>query len=1715
MILSPGVEVLHTVKSPVINPVDHFERSIDLKRRLAVAQPPKGFGADYLIFRFLPREHKLREWCVELIAHKYFDRFIIAAIVANSIILGLSDFSVVDTELNPASSGKTYINGKLIDAYSLQNHIVEFSELPFTIIFTGECVLKIIAMGIYGKGSYGQDMWNVLDFFVVVSSLVASLPGMPNVSAIRTIRVLRPLRSLSVIPGMRRLIAALLKALPALGNVVILQIFVFFIFGILGIQLFGGSMNRRCRLTTFPVKLPLNEMNETIWPIPQGYLDQVTANEENYLCIDAPLLDYEDSVGHYTKETSPWSTAQPCFWPVDEQDEFLCAATGQAGNHACKIGKFCGSDWDAFGNPRFSNRKAMDYALYRPSLDWGLTTFDNIGRAFFTIFQSITQEGWTAIMYMVMDSSQPTIGAIFFVGLIIFASFFVMNLTLAVISEEFNLDQKPGKTSTQKREEERRAKLDRDNAERLAKEHWLNAVVSHKLFAGFIMAVILANTAVLALDHYPMPTEMDEDLEIVNFALSCVFVLEMVMKLFGLGLRQYSRDRFNLFDAFIVTMGILETVASPPSFMSNNPPKKGAVSALRSFRLFRVFKLARDWKSLRELLEMIFRAVASITNFGVLLFLFIYIYALIGVQFFGNTMRFDNEGYSTPFNLDEFWDGTVPRNNFDTLLWAAVTVFQIITGENWNGIMYFAILGNGMLSCIYFISLVILGDFVLMNLFLALLLDNFGDNDEEQERQKQEETKRLAEKMSVMSMSSRVTPISSESEQILTSRGSFLMLSTTHAIGARRQSIMEVDEDEDEEDVRAVNLEKFADEITPSVPLAKTIYIEPTSRLSSLSGSTDLAPIGSFRRASLRDMLTTTTRSSLAASSRTSIVSDIMPDRDQEVSGEVEDRDETVNQAVEASSGKSLFLFADTSKVRRVACYLSTHRYFDSTVFGLIVLSSIALAVDNPLANPESALATFLKGLDKALAIIFAIEMVIKIVAMGLVMHKGAYLRNGWNIIDGVIVVSSLIMLVAESSGKGANLKSLRSLRGLRTFRPLRMISRRPGLKLVVNALFEAIPEVINVLFVCMLFFLIFSIVAVNYLKGTFNACSGDVFDALSEAQLSFLVTPKAWKVSSDLERSWFHGTDCQATFPLTIGADLTSEYVCKCWGANWEKVLPQNFDNVGSAMLTFFEISTTEGWADVMMAAIDSNGIGMQPIRDNNMIWALFFVLFIMVGSFFVVNLFVGVIIDNFNRMKAALGGDFMLTPEQKKWIEAQKAASRVGPVRILKPPKEYFRRHLFNLVTMQRFEWFIMICIIVNTVLMAAQYFGESTIQGYVINILNEIFAVVFTLEAVMKLTAFGWEYFEDRWNQFDFFVVLGTLLSVVVESLTGASVRSLAMLVRVFRVTRILRLVKASKSIRQILLTLYIALPGLSNITSILFLMLFIYATMGVQIFAKVALTDNIDEHANFQDFGRGFLFLLRAATGEAWNSCMHDLASYSPGCVDDPPYDPNMCGFHDFEGCIPLNGCGNPIAYGFFCTFTLLVTYVMLNLTIAVILEGFSLSHEDEEPLFEPELLDEFQTKWADIDPKATGFVKVDKLLLLINLLKPPLGKFGMPFDMAHFFKYMCLLEVPLYDGEFVYFRDVLLAMTREMVKVNSDSDMPDQDSSIIGVVGAKRRIEFFAHQYFGARRIQRRVAEWLYTKRQLERRYMEEYKTKIKKPSGRPKRQRDARVFTVG
>ena len=189
------------------------------------------------------------------------------------------------------------------------------------------------------------------------------------------LRVLRPLKSINAFPKMRRLIGALLSSLPNLGNAVFFMLFIFLLFGIFGVQQFGGAVYQRCRFTDLPL---------------------------------------EDGT-----------------WPIDEEIAFVCSKDG-SGNFECPEGRYCRSPLDA------GLGLEIDDLQNDELIDYGITVFDNLGIGLITVFQMITLEGWTKIMYNLMDSNISWMAVIFCVFLVLIGSFFLLNVVLAVLAEALN-----------------------------------------------------------------------------------------------------------------------------------------------------------------------------------------------------------------------------------------------------------------------------------------------------------------------------------------------------------------------------------------------------------------------------------------------------------------------------------------------------------------------------------------------------------------------------------------------------------------------------------------------------------------------------------------------------------------------------------------------------------------------------------------------------------------------------------------------------------------------------------------------------------------------------------------------------------------------------------------------------------------------------------------------------------------------------------------------------------------------------------------------------------------------------------------------------------------------------------------------------------------------------------------------------------------------------
>jgi len=558
-------------------------------------------------------------------------------------------------------------------------------------------------MGFFiGKGAYLKDAWNWLDFIVVVSSLLEQY--ISNVSGLRTFRLFRPLRSLNNVKSMQILVETLFRSMMSLGGIMGLAIFFFTIFSILGIAQWKGLTHFRCRLTEFP---------------------------ENG------------------------------DWLPNLKDHKLC----QPGVRDCPAGTWCGSLVER--NHTFGDLYAVD-DLYRDStileLNYGVTNFDNLGYAFITIFQCITMEGWTSVMYIYQDVANQAFVTLYFMSCVVICSFFLLNLTIAVMLMQYDeLEQKNSNSvhKNQLRGLGRDADLPLPLVELIVKQSNLQigkkakkklielakkehtfcqkllateyvtqyeqksfysnriprfffAVAKSNIFGIIVMVCIILNTLVLSMDRYPEgDPEEKEILAVCNFCFNVVFSLEVLVKLIGLGLKTYVKNIENIFDFFVVSMSWVE--------MSLGSEGGSSLGALRAVRLFRVFKLFKSG-DLRTLMDSIVFSISTIGPYTVLLLLFLYVFSLMGMQFFAGQFRFRDHGIGPP----DMENGEVPRANFDTLYSALLTTFACFIGDNWTLAMYNASRsGSGAIACVFFVVVIAFGNIVMLNLFLAILLGNF------------------------------------------------------------------------------------------------------------------------------------------------------------------------------------------------------------------------------------------------------------------------------------------------------------------------------------------------------------------------------------------------------------------------------------------------------------------------------------------------------------------------------------------------------------------------------------------------------------------------------------------------------------------------------------------------------------------------------------------------------------------------------------------------------------------------------------------------------------------------------------------------------------------------------------------------------------------------------------------------------------------------------
>eukprot|EP00117_Sycon_ciliatum_P046107 scpid9228/ scgid2998/ Sodium channel protein 60E; Drosophila ion channel 60; Drosophila sodium channel 1; Protein smell-impaired 60E; Sodium channel 2 len=669
-----------------------------------------------------------------------------------------------------------------------------------------------------------------------------------------------------------------------------------------------------------------------------------------------------------------------------------------------------------------------------------------------------------------------------------------------------------------------------------------------------------------------------------------------------------------------------------------------------------------------------------------------------------------------------------------------------------------------------------------------------------------------------------------------------------------------------------------------------------------------------------------------------------------------------------------------------------SHSYFDNIILVLVIFSSISLAFEDSTVEKDSPRDNILQTLNIVFTALFTAELLVKNVGLG----PRTYFSSPWNWLDAIIVLVSLASLDYTGDNSNESLSALRALRTLRCLRPLRTISRWNGMKAVVNALLKSIPGISNVLLVCFIIWLIFSILGVQFFGGLFYKCMVD-----GERVSHTIVANKNECISLYNEEAWVNS--------------------------------PQNFDNVFNAALSLFQVATFEGWIELMADAVDATGLNQQPIYDNNFAANLYFVVFIIIGSFFVLNLFIGVIIDSFARIKRENENQptfsKFLTPSQQAWIKTWKKMADRKPIKTAKPPKGRVRRFFYKILDDPRFEVALMLTILANGVLIATEHHNQSKTWTEVQFYLNLTLTTFYILEATVKIYTWRKAYFQSGWNLFDLLIIMlgiaGNRLVLELYSQNFGLNPSFLRMARLVRIVRVLRLVRRMQGLRRLLFTLMYSLPALINVGALLILTIYIYSILGMSVFGHVKRTGVLSDQINFEDFPHAFLVLFRVATAAGWNEVLYGLMVQPPFC--DPSY----------KG-LPNGNCGRPIVGPLYLGSFVMISYlIVVNMYIAIVLENFA---ETEEVGLGDSDLETFYEAWTKFDPAATQFIPFYDIQRLIRAIPRPLG---IP---AADLKTIAALDIPLFkddenDMMVAHCLDVMDALVRRVL-TKALGDMED-------------------------------------------------------------------------
>uniref|UniRef100_A0A0A1WI30 Sodium leak channel non-selective protein n=1 Tax=Zeugodacus cucurbitae TaxID=28588 RepID=A0A0A1WI30_ZEUCU len=1458
---------------------------------------------------------------------------------------------------------------KTFERHPPLQYITFASDTAVTLLFTAEMIAKMHIRGVlHGEVPYLKDHWCQFDasmvFFLWISIILQIFEVIEIVPKYSYISILRAPRPLIMIRFLRvflkfsmpksRINQIFKRSSQQIYNVTLFFLFFMSLYGLLGVQFFGELKNH-C----------------------------VMNNSE------------------YDDQGRPKLTINSLAIP-----DTFCSMDPDSG-YQCSPGMIC---------------MKMDFLS---SYVIGFNGFEDFATSIFTVYQAASQEGWVFIMYRAIDSLPAWRAAFYFSTMIFFLAWLVKNVFIAVITETFNeirvqFQQMWGARGHIQKTAASQILSGNDSGWRLVtiddNKHGglapetCHAILRSPYFRMLVMTVILANGIVMAtmtFKHDGRPRNVFyEKYYYIEMAFTFFLDLETLFKIYCLGWRGYYKHSIHKFE-LLLALGT--TIHIVPMFY---------LSGFTYFQVLRVVRLIKASPMLEGFVYKIFGPGKKLGSLIIFTMCLLIISSSISMQLFCFLCDF---------------------TKFESFPEAFMSMFQILTQEAWVEVMDETMVRTSKtltpLVAVYFILYHLFVTLIVLSLFVAVILDNL-ELDEDIKKLKQlkfrEQSAEIKETLPFRLRIFEKFPDSPQMTILHRIPNDFTLPKVRESFMKHFVIELETDDPSIVENCKRPMSECWESNVvfrkqkpvrimnkTPKVrsagsSLRKLAITHIINRLSSdsnnqrlmLGDSAMLPVVGG--KGGLKSQGTIThskpwrvdQKKFGSRSIRRSVRSGSIKLK-QTYEHLMENGD--IAAAPRANSGRArphdldikllqakrqqaemrrnqreedlrenhpffdtpLFLVPRESRFRKICQkivhgrydarlkdpltgkerkvqYKSMHNflglvtYLDWLMIFVTTLSCISMMFETPsyrvMDHPTLQIAEY------GFVVFMSLELALKILADGLFFTPKAYIKDVAAVLDVFIYVVSTSFLCwmpqQIPTSSGAQLLMI-----LRCVRPLRIFTLVPHMRKVVYELCRGFKEILLVSTLLILLMFIFASYGVQLYGGRLARCNDPTIlrreDCVGVFMRRVFVT-KMKLVPANNE-----------SYPSML--------VPRVW-ANPRRF---NFDNIGDAMLTLFEVLSFKGWLDVRDVLIKAVG----PIH------AVYIHIYIFLGCMIGLTLFVGVVIANYSENK----GTALLTVDQRRWCDLKKRLKIAQPLHLPpRPDGRKFRAFTYDITQNIIFKRIIAVVVLINSMLLSITWIkGEVHTERLVV--VSAVLNFVFVIEVVMKNIAFTPRgYWQSRRNRYDLLVTVAGVVWIFLQTILRNDLSYffgfMVVILRFFTITG------KHTTLKMLMLTVGVSVCKSFFIIFGMFLLVFFYALAGTILFGTVKYGEGIGRRANFGSPVTGVAMLFRIVTGEDWNKIMHD-------CMVQPPY------------CTPGNNywetdCGNFTAsLVYFCTFYVIITYIVLNLLVAIIMENFSLFYSNEEDaLLSYADIRNFQNTWNIVDIHQRGVIPVRRVKFILRLLK---------------------------------------------------------------------------------------------------------------------------------